>query len=108
MKGGGMECLNPLSRLLAMYCCNISIADGALAPEDSLVGKTASRTTAADLESRLCSKLNDKKFVDRVLSSLCDEEGQATQRGMVLSRAKSFMDVIFSMSVHFIKCSCKH
>jgi len=108
MKGGGMECLNPLSRLLAMYCCNISIADGALAPEDSLVGKTASRTTAADLESRLCSKLNDEKFVDRVLSSLCDEEGQATQRGMVLSRAKSFMDVIFSMSVHFIKCSCKH
>jgi hypothetical protein len=108
VKGGGMDCLDPLSRLLAIYCCNISIADDALAPEDSLVGKTASRTTAADLESRLCSKLNDGEYVERVLSSLSEKEGQSSQRGMVLSRAKSFMDVIFSTAAYFIKCGCKN
>ena len=105
VKGGGMDCLDPLSRLLAIYCCNISIVDGDAAPEDSLVGKTANRTTCADLEGRLCSKLNDEEFVECVVSSFHKEEGhQSTQRGTVVSRAKSVMDVIFSMTAHFIKC----
>lgn len=99
VNGGGMDCLGPLSRLLAIYCCNISIVDGVAAPEDSLVGNTASRTTAADLESRLCGMLNDEAFVERVLSSL----SKALQRGMMLLTAKSFTDVIFSTTAHFIK-----
>eukprot|EP00984_Skeletonema_dohrnii_P008154 scaffold2992_cov83-Skeletonema_dohrnii-CCMP3373.AAC.3 len=103
VKGGGMDCLDPLSRLLAIYCCNISIGDAA--PEDSLVGKTENRTTCADLEGRLCSKLNDEAFVERVVSSFHKEEGQQSpQRGAVVSRAKSFMDTTFSMTAHFIKC----
>mmetsp|Transcript_13349 Transcript_13349/g.22781 ORF Transcript_13349/g.22781 Transcript_13349/m.22781 type:complete len:597 (+) Transcript_13349:184-1974(+) len=105
VKGGGMDCLDPLSRLLAIYCCNISIVDGDAAPEDSLVGKIANRTTCADLEGRLCSKLNDEEFVERVVSSFHKEEGQQSpQRETGVSRAKSFMDVIFSMTAHFIKC----
>eukprot|EP00984_Skeletonema_dohrnii_P026220 scaffold15548_cov84-Skeletonema_dohrnii-CCMP3373.AAC.3 len=105
VKGGGMDCMDPLSRLLAIYCCNISIVDGDAAPEDSLVGKTANRTACADLEGRLCSKLNDEEFVERVVSSFHKEEGQQSpQRETVVSRSKSFMDVIFSMTAHFIKC----
>lgn len=104
VKGGGMDCADSLSRLLAIYCCNISIADGNAAPTDSLVGKTANRTTAADLECRLRGKLNDE-FVKRVVSSIHKEEGlELKQRDMVVSTAKSFMNVIFSMTAHFIKC----
>ncbi len=105
VKGGGMDCADSLSRLLAIYCCNISIADSHVAPADSLVGKTANRTTAADLERRLRSKLNDEESVKRVVSSFHEEDGQELkQRGVVVSTAKSFLDVIFSMTAHFIKC----
>ena len=102
MKGGGMDVLDPLSRLLAIYCCDISIKGGNIIPRDNLVGSTASRSTAGDLERRLRSKLNDVTFVDGALAS-CGK-GETEQRGEVLPRTKSFMEVLFTMSVHFIKC----
>lgn len=106
VKGGGMDCADSLSRLLAIYCCNISIAEGHAAPADSLVGKTANRTTAADLERHLRGKLIDEEFVTRVATSVQEEDGQELKqrRMVVVSTAKSFMDVIFSMTAHFIKC----
>ena len=106
VKSRGMDCADSLSRLLAVYCCNMSIVDGGNTPEDNLVGKNANRTTATDLESRLLRKMDDCEFVERVVSSIHKEDGQESKQSeMIVSRAKSFMDVIFSMTAHFIKCS---
>jgi hypothetical protein len=116
MKDGlrGKDCLDILSRLLAVYCCNLSIiADGddgggggggGGASEDSC--SASSRTTIGNLEKRLYQHLNDEEFVDRVLTSLSnttEEGGYLIQRDMVVSRAKSFMEVIFSVTAHLIR-----